>query len=211
MRRNSYSIPTSCNAAMRRQNRAICPVAESPNRLTDQSAESQKNHGVMGDGKRSTEVSRVKHFGAISIAGNHIRVVDTLQNFPRVYPLHKRQWDPAASAVARVRYPAVARRPAWHPPPTHLIRHSRRPSARRRPHARWWRSASKTGKRASWLARSAPGIDVARPLDTFSRIADQKLVARINHHRVLVGGIFRLLKHTRQGFWVRAVGETTRV
>jgi len=31
MRRNSSPIPTSCNAAMRGQNRAICPVAYSPN------------------------------------------------------------------------------------------------------------------------------------------------------------------------------------
>ena len=31
MRRNGCSIPTSCNAAMRSQNRAICPVPYSPN------------------------------------------------------------------------------------------------------------------------------------------------------------------------------------
>jgi len=30
-RGNGCSIPTSCNAAMRSQNRAICPVAYSPN------------------------------------------------------------------------------------------------------------------------------------------------------------------------------------
>ena len=63
-RRNGYSIPTSCNAARRRQNRAIRPVATSHPIGERKIYEAfNKNRDVAPPTQRSTAVSRFKQRG----------------------------------------------------------------------------------------------------------------------------------------------------
>jgi len=63
---NSCSIPTSCNAAMRGQNRAICPVAQLTRWVRPPSGKKPyRNQQAMSVDERSTEVSRMMHDAGI--------------------------------------------------------------------------------------------------------------------------------------------------